>query len=105
MAHSREKIIEILKAELPSLAALYGVRKIALFGSCARGEQRKDSDVDLLVDLKKPLGLDFIELADRLEEKLGARVDLATYDMLKRSFKNPRYKRMAENIEKHLVYV
>ena len=105
MALSRDKIIDILKSELPTLAALYGVRKIALYGSYARDEQRSDSDIDILVDLKKPLGLDFIGLAYRLEEKLGGKVDIATYEMFKRSSKNPRYKRIAEDIEKHLIYV
>lgn len=102
---SKNKTIELLKRELPFLASEYGVKRIAVFGSYAKGKQKKKSDIDILVDLKKPLGLDFIELADRLEEILGERVDVATFDCYKRSFSNPRYKHIAEDIEKSLVHV
>jgi predicted nucleotidyltransferase len=59
MALSRNKIIEILKSELPTPTALYGVWNIPLYGSYARDKRR--SDIDILVDLKKTRGLDFIE--------------------------------------------
>ncbi|MCL5062969.1 MAG: nucleotidyltransferase family protein [Nitrospirae bacterium] len=102
---TKEKIIEILKKEFPYLKNKYGVEKIALFGSFAKGEQRKKSDIDILVDLEKPLGLDFIELADLLEKRLGRKVDVATFDCYKRSLNNPRYKHIAEDIKKNLIYV
>jgi predicted nucleotidyltransferase len=102
---SQDKVIKILKKELPHLRNKYGVEKIAIFGSFAKGKQRKKSDIDILVKLKKPLGLDFIELADRLEEKLGKKVDVATFDCYRKSFNNPRYKHIAEDIKKNLIYV
>lgn len=102
---SRKKIIAILKSELPYLRDRYGVEKIALFGSFAKGKQRGKSDVDILVDVKKSIGLDFIELADRLEEKLGKKVDVATFDCFRRSSMKSRYKHIAEDIEKSLIYV
>lgn len=71
----------------------------------AKGKQKKKSDIDILVDLKKPLGLDFIKLTDRLEERLGKKVDVATFDCYRRSFNNPRYKHIAEDIKKSLLYV
>ncbi len=102
---SREEIISILKRELPKLKDEYGVERIALYGSYAKGAQKKTSDVDLLVDIRRPIGLDFVSLADRLEEILGRKVDLATYNHFKSSFQNPRYKHIAEDIKESMVYV
>ncbi len=102
---TREKVISILKKELPYLKDKYGVERIVLYGSFATGTQKKNSDIDILVDLKKPLGLEFVELADRLEEILGRKVDVASYDHYKRSFRNPRYKHIAEDIKESIIYV
>jgi predicted nucleotidyltransferase len=41
----------------------YGVKEVALFGSFAKGSEGEGSDVDILVELSKSLGLDFVELA------------------------------------------
>lgn len=103
---TKEKIVDILRRELPYLRERYGVEKIAIFGSFAKGLQRKGSDVDILVELKKPLGLDFVDLAYYLEEALNkVKVDVATFDCLKNSYKNPRYEHIAEDIEQNLIYV
>jgi predicted nucleotidyltransferase len=102
---SPEEVISILKKYLPSLKNQYGVERIVLVGSFAKGTQKKKSDIDILVDLKKPLGFEFVNLADRLEEILGRKVDVATYDHYKRSFSNPRYKHIAEDIKKSMIYV
>lgn len=70
-----KKIIPILKKQ--------GVKKAALFGSQARGDFKKNSDVDLLVELpKKASLLDFIGLKLELEEKLSRKVDLVEYEAL-----------------------
>lgn len=102
---SREAVVLALKKELPALKRKYGVERIVLYGSFAKGTQKKKSDSDILVDIKRPIGLEFVSLADRLEEILGRRVDVATYAHFKDSFHNPRYKHIAENIEKSMVYV
>lgn len=102
---SKERIIRILRKELPYLKEKYGVEKIVLYGSFAKGTHKKKSDIDILVDIKKPIGLEFVSLADRLEEILGRKVDVATYAHFRRSFQNPRYKHIAEDIKKSLIYV
>jgi len=104
-APSRDKIISTLKKELPYLKEKYGVERIVLYGSFAKGNPKKTSDVDILVDIKKPIGLEFVSLADRLEEILGRKVDVATYAHFKESFHNPRYKPIAEDIAKSMIYV
>ena len=49
----------------------YGLKRLALFGSYAREDQREDSDVDILVEIEPSIGLGFVELADRIEDVLG----------------------------------
>lgn len=102
---TKDKIMEILKKELPYLEERYGVKGVAIFGSFAKGAQREKSDVDILVKLSRPLGLDFVELVDYLEEVLDRKVDVATFECFKNSFNNPRYKHIAEDVQKSLVYV
>jgi predicted nucleotidyltransferase len=102
---TKEQIFQILKRELPYLNEKYGVERIAIYGSFAKGHQRKRSDIDILVQLIKPLGLDFIKLSYHLEKVLKRRVDLATFDTLKRSLENPRYKHIASEIQGTLSYV
>ncbi len=65
----------------------FGIKRAAVFGSRARGEERVDSDVDLLVEFFEPLGLfRFAELNYRLEDALQSRVDLVKHKALKPGF-------------------
>lgn len=72
----KQKILPILQE--------YRVKRVALFGSCVRGEMGKNSDIDILVDIKSDISLlDFIGLKQKIEETLGRKVDLVEYDTLK----------------------
>jgi predicted nucleotidyltransferase len=102
---TKQEIMQILKKQLPYLQEKYGVQRIAIYGSFAKSNQTKRSDVDILVQLMKPLGLEFVELAYHLEKILKKKVDLATFDTLKRSLESPRYKHIASDIERTLSYV
>lgn len=62
---TKEKIAEILREKYPYLIAKYGVKRLGLFGSYARGEQTEDSDVDLVAEFERPIGLKFIEFAEQ----------------------------------------
>jgi len=65
--------------EIFRLAARRGVSNIRVFGSVARGDATRDSDIDLLVDFKVgESGLDLIAFADELEALLGYPVDVGT---------------------------
>lgn len=102
---TKQEIMHILRKQLPYLQERYGVERIAIYGSFAKGNQKKRSDVDILVQLMKPLGLEFVQLAYHLEKILKKKVDLATFDTLRRSLENPRYKHIASDIERTLIYV
>jgi hypothetical protein len=79
----RDEIARILATHRRELET-FGVRSLALFGSVVRGEAKSDSDVDILVEFSKPVGLfGFIRLKHRLEEILGRSVDLVTRAALK----------------------
>ncbi|MEJ7619575.1 MAG: HepT-like ribonuclease domain-containing protein [Aquificaceae bacterium] len=72
-----ELFMEELLSLLPYLRERYGVKELGVFGSYLRGEQRQDSDLDLLVDFEKDISLwNVMELEEFLSERLGVRVDL-----------------------------
>jgi hypothetical protein len=62
----------------------YGVTRAGIFGSVVRGEARKDSDIDILVEIESRMSLiDFAGLKLELEEALGRKVDLGEYSVIK----------------------
>jgi predicted nucleotidyltransferase len=74
---SLEEIKTILQQHKEELRAKYKVKEIGVFGSYVRGQQRKQSDIDILVEFEVVPGLlKFIELEDYLSELLGVKVDL-----------------------------
>ncbi len=75
----RDEALTILRAHKAEIEQL-GVTAIWIFGSVARGEARPDSDVDILVEPSRPLGLEFFGLQDKWEEWLGCKVDLGRPD-------------------------
>ena len=67
----------------------HAIRKASLFGSFADGTATEDSDIDLLVELSKPIGLlEFIHIKHELEDLLGRKVDLLEFKAIKPSLKN-----------------
>ena len=74
---SRDEVLSRLAALKPWLTS-QGVTRVRLFGSHARDEAGSDSDVDLIVDLVRPMGLRFFTLQDEVAARLGTPVDLVT---------------------------
>ncbi|MCL7489216.1 MAG: nucleotidyltransferase family protein [Desulfobulbaceae bacterium] len=93
----REDILALLAREKPNLAKEFKVKALGLFGSYVRGDEHPGSDIDILVDIDPAIGLEFVTLAERLEDLLGERVELVS----KRAVK-PRF---MKHIEKDLMYV
>jgi len=81
----RQDIFTILSRHLPQLKNVYGVKKIGVFGSVIREEQTAESDIDILVEFIRPIGMvKFLQLEDNLQDLLGTQVDLVTKSALKK---------------------
>jgi len=76
-----------LKELKPILSQKYFVDKIGYFGSFSRNEQEEDSDIDILVSFRKPLGWEFFDLHEFLENELKLKVDLISDKALKEQLK------------------
>tara|TARA_R110002096_G_scaffold264782_1_gene458236 strand:+ start:1347 stop:1637 length:291 start_codon:yes stop_codon:yes gene_type:complete len=76
-----------LKKLKPILFQKYFVDKIGYFGSFSRNEQTKDSDIDILVSFRKPLGWEFFDLQELLENELKLKVDLVSDKAIKKQLK------------------
>ena len=100
MAPTRDQIIALLRQQMPFLKREYHVKSAALFGSYAKGTQRDDSDVDILVEFDGFVGLKFVHLADHLELLFGRKVDVVT----KGGIDSIRHRDVAESIKRDLTY-
>ena len=77
-----------IKQVLAPVMLKYAIQRASLFGSFADGTARQDSDIDLLVELSKPIGLlEFIHIKHELEDLLGRKVDLLEFKAVKPSLK------------------
>jgi predicted nucleotidyltransferase len=81
----------------PILQQKYPVAAIALFGSYARNEQTEDSDVDVMIELNGKMGLNFVTMANEIEDFLGIKTDVITKTSMKPKF--------FTRIENNLIYV
>jgi len=90
-------IINELRQLKPELSIRFHVKKIGLFGSVTRTDFNEHSDIDLIVDFNKPVGVEFIELADFLETKFKRKVDLVSRKGIK--------DRLFEEIKNEIKYV
>lgn len=92
-----EQIKAILEANKPRLKAQYDLLSIGIFGSYTLNEQSEGSDIDIVVEFKESLGIQFIDLDEELEQLLGCKVDLVSRQGIK-----PRY---WQAISEEIVYV
>lgn len=98
---TKDEILKHLSESSEYLLAEYGVQKIGLFGSFAIGRAGEHSDIDLVIDFDRPIGLKFIELIDYLERLLGRRVDVLT----PAGINGIRRSSVAKSIVESIVYV
>ena len=90
--------IERISKLKPELEQRFGVNSIGLFGSVVRSDfSNQTSDIDIVVDFNRPVGIEFIELGDYLENNLNRKVDLLSRNGIK-----PQY---LKSIESEIVYV
>ena len=91
---SIKKELQLLK---PSLISKYNISELGLFGSVVRNDFSSESDIDIFVDFSRPIGIEFIDLAEELEASLNRKVDLVSRSGIK-----PQY---FQAIQSELVYV
>ena len=97
-----QKQLEPLMVPMKKILAQYPVKRAALFGSAARQDMTELSDIDILIEfVPGSPGLDFYGLGVDLEEALGCRVDLLTWNALRNA--NPDFKQNVER-EARLIY-
>lgn len=98
---TQEQALELLRENLSFLATEFGVKRIGLFGSYAKGTFTEHSDVDVIVEFERPIGFKFIELTEYLERLFGRKVDVLTPAGLE----GIRVPQVAQNISESIVYV
>ncbi len=67
----------------PELSKKFFVDRIGYFGSYSKNEQTEDSDIDILVEFRKPLGWEFFDLQELLEKELNLKIDLLSSTAIK----------------------
>lgn len=82
----RDEIKFELEKLKPELSERFYVDQIGIFGSVTREDFNEKSDIDIIVDFKQPIGIEFIDLADFLEMKFNRKVDLVSKNGLKENF-------------------
>lgn len=97
MIITKKDILAKLRELKPILQKEYAVRKIGLFGSFSDNSFNENSDIDLLIELEKPIGWKYFTLELYLEKVFGRKIDLVTKNALKEQIK--------ENILNQVNYV
>ena len=93
-----DKIKKTLKQNKQDLQREFKVKELGIFGSYVRGEQKKNSDVDILIDFSQTPGLfDYMKVENRLSDILHKKVDLVMKGALKPS--------IGKNIMREVIYV
>lgn len=93
-----ESIKSLLVQLKPELIEKYSISTIGLFGSVVRDDfSPLTSDIDIIVDFSKPVGIEFIDLADYLEQQIKRKVDLVSRKGIKQKY--------FQAIESDIVYV
>lgn len=95
---SQKSIISTLRSLKPEIAEKFGVKTIGVFGSVVRDDfSQESSDVDIIVEFSRPIGIEFVDLADYLERQIQRKIDLVSRKGVKRKY--------FEAIEKNIIYV
>jgi predicted nucleotidyltransferase len=90
-------VLKSLAVAKPDLVKKYSLESLGLFGSVVRDDFSPKSDMDILVSFTRPVGIEFIELADELEIMLKRKVDLVSRNAIKEKY--------FKAIEQDIVYV
>ncbi len=85
---TKTEILSKLTELKPILYREYAVKEIGLFGSYSDNSSSEESDIDILIELEKPIGWKFFTLELFLEEVFNKKIDLVTKNALKEQMKD-----------------
>ena len=91
-----QNILQTLRSNMPELQRKYPIGRLGVFGSYARGEATEKSDIDIAVEIKGPMGLSFVAMADEIEELFGKKTDVVPFRSIK-----PQYLQL---VQKDIIY-
>ena len=95
---TKDEIIAILRKFKEEFGEKYGIEKLGIFGSVARGEQKEDSDIDICVQLQNPDYFTRMDIKESLEQRFEVKVDVVSLTAIMRNlFRN--------HIEKDAIYI
>jgi len=91
------EVIYKLQQIKPQLQREYAVKSIGLFGSFAAGSYTDGSDIDIMIEFERPVGIEFIDLSYLLEKELNRKVDVVSIKGIKDKY--------LKEIERDIIYV
>lgn len=91
-----QQIVNTLRQHKPELQKKYPISRLGVFGSYARGEANENSDIDIAVEITGPMGLNFVQMADEIENFFGKKTDVVPLRSIK-----PQY---LESVQKDIIY-
>jgi uncharacterized protein len=94
--HDLQTILQKLREHKPELLRKYPISKLGVFGSYARGEANENSDIDIAVEITGPMGLNFVQMADEIEDLFGRKTDVVPLRSIK-----PQY---LESVQRDIIY-
>lgn len=95
--YTLKQIIKTLEQKKPELQKKYPISRLGVFGSFARGDATETSDIDIAVEIIGPMGLNFVAMANEIEDLFGTKVDVVPTRSIKPDF--------LPSIEKDIIYV
>ena len=78
----KQKVLEKIKYSIIKILKNNKIKRAGIFGSYAKGKNKKSSDIDIIIEPSKNIGFGFFRIQMQLEEKLGKKVDLITYNSI-----------------------
>ena len=91
----KQFILQRLRTLKPGLQEKYGVSELALFGSYSRDEQTHESDIDIMIDFYKPVGIEFLEVVYLLKDEFTS---IEVQVVSKKAIKEKYYNRLKQDL-------
>jgi uncharacterized protein len=101
MELTKETILKKLRENYSHLSSEYGLKRIGIFGSYAKGIQDERSDIDIIAEFESPIGLKFVEFTEYLENIFGKKTDVLTPAGVE-GIRNPN---IAQEVKETIIYV